>query len=382
MIRLFFAFCILASAGKVVVGQDRPVDRAKIEALARRIEPKLAGKAERLPQYVTFFRKHMVDEPRLYLFDVQAEPDGDRGATLKGFVELNESRTAVAAYLEALGFAPVKNEIELAPVAALSDKRFGFVKTPHALCYEEPGAGLVATDGFLGEPLLVLREQDGNLLVHCGDGYLGWVRAQDVHRVDAAAFNDYLGSPAVNVHVDCTAKSGMSVPAGARLKFVRAEGNQIVAATPTGEELELPAEACENWTPPAKAIESIIANAQKLLGTEYVWGGKTSEGVDCSGLVQVSYARAGFSLPRDASQQFQVGQLTGTRWWTEGMRRGDTMYFVDPQGHVSHTGIYLGNQEYIHACPPRVTTNSFDPKAKNYHQGRRDGFAFARRPLD
>lgn len=382
MIRSAIATACLLLASSPTLAQDRPVDLAKIEALARRIEPTLAGSADRLPQYITFFRKHMVDEPRLYLFDVQAKVSSDHGATLTGFVELRESRAAVAAYLEILGFKPIQNLIEVVPSAALGAKKFGFIKSAHALCYEEPGAGLVATDGFLGEPVLVLREQNGNFLVHCGDGYLGWARAQDVHRVAAADFNAYLDSPAVNVHTDSKAKSGMLVPAGARLKFIRADGDQVIAETPTGEELSLPAASCENWEPPAKAIEAIVANAHKLLGTDYVWGGKTSEGVDCSGLVQVSYARAGFSLPRDASQQFQVGQLTGTRWWTEGMRRGDTMYFVDPQGHVSHTGIYLGDQQYIHACPPKVTINSFDPTAKNFHQGRRDGFAFARRPLD
>ncbi len=365
----------------VAAAQDRPVDRAKIDALARRIEPSHAGVADRLPQYIAFFRKHMVDEPRLYVFDVQAAPAGDRGAALRGFVELRESRNAVAVYLQMLGFDPVDNQIEVLPAADLGEKKFGFIKSAHALCYEEPGAGLVATDGFLGEPVLLLREQDGNLLVHCGDGYLGWAHGEDVHRVDAADFNAYLDSPAVDVHTDCQAKSGMLVPAGARLKLVGSDDEAVIAQTPTGEELSLPAVSCETWQPPTAAIEAIIANARKLLGTEYVWGGKTSKGIDCSGLVQVSYARAGFSLPRDASQQFQVGQLTGTRWWTAGMRRGDTMYFVDPQGHISHTGIYLGDNEYIHAVTPVVTINSFDPKAKNYSQGRRDGFAFARRPL-
>jgi len=372
----------MAAFAATALAQDRPVDQSKIEALARRIEPQLAGAPQRLTEYVAFFRKHTVDEPRLCLFDVQAESHGQQGAALKGFVELRESRTAVAAFLAALGFTPIENHIELAPVAALGEKKYGFINTGHALLYEEPGAGLVATDGFLSEPLLILREQDGNLLVHCGDGYLGWAREQDVFRVDAQTFNDYLAGPAVNVRVDCEAEPGMLVPAGARLKLVRTDGQKVVVQTPAGQELSLPAEACETWDPQTKAIEAIVANARKLLGVEYVWGGKTSQGVDCSGLVQVSYARAGFSLPRDASQQFQVGQLTGTRWWTESMRRGDTMYFVDPQGHVSHTGIYLGNQQYIHACPPRVTTNSLDPKAKNFHQGRSDGFAFARRPLD
>jgi cell wall-associated NlpC family hydrolase len=89
--------------------------------------------------------------------------------------------------------------------------------------------------------------------------------------------------------------------------------------------------------------------------------------------------RAGVRLPRDADQQSTVGRLVGTRWFTSAMRRGDTLYFIDAMGHVSHTGIYLGDGLYVHACSPTVTINSFDPEHKNYHVERHAAWAFARR---
>jgi cell wall-associated NlpC family hydrolase len=136
---------------------------------------------------------------------------------------------------------------------------------------------------------------------------------------------------------------------------------------------------CES---PTAKIDDIVATAQKLLGTRYFWGGRTTEGIDCSGLVQMSYASVGLHLPRDAYQQFYLGQLSATRWHMAGLRRGDTLYFLASDGKIRHTAIYLGNDHFIQAVMPKAKISSFNPKDPEYDAEHRASFAFAKRLLD
>ena len=117
-------------------------------------------------------------------------------------------------------------------------------------------------------------------------------------------------------------------------------------------------------------------------GRAYWWGGKTAAGIDCSGLVQVAYAAAGYQLPRDSNQQFLLGRLIATRWHLAGLHPGDTLYFLGSHGRIRHTGIYIGGDRYLHAQMPVVSISSLNPEHVDYDARRRKSFAFAKRLLD
>jgi hypothetical protein len=358
---------------------DRPVDAAFIAGLAQKIEPELKGSPDRLDQYVNHFRHESTHDARFFAFKVFAEAEGEHGVRLHGYVEFPETRNALVAYFKKLGFDPVDSQLETLPSKELGEKRFGFIKADHSLSYMEPEEREVVTDCLLGEALFLLREEADHFLVHGGDGYLGWVAAKDVHRVDEKEFAKYLDGPRVCVNEDVALKDGVNTPAGSRLKFVREDGDDYVFVTPEGDEHSVSKKSADLRDLPKEKIEAICKGAKALLGTKYLWGGKTSRGVDCSGLVQVSFAGAGLVLARDASQQFDTGKMTGTRWSRAAMRRGDTLYFLNPQGKISHTGLYLGDDKFIHAVSPVVRINSFNPKDKEYDPARHTSFAFARR---
>ncbi len=358
---------------------DRPIEPATIERLAKLAEPDFKGRATHLRQYVDSFRYNSANDARLCVYDVTAEPAGDKGVRLTGFVEFPETRTALTAYFAKLGFAPVESKLETLPAKSLGEKRFGFIKSAHSLSYAEPSEQEIVTDCLLGESLFLLRLEDEHYLVHNGDGYLGFVAAKDILPVDEAAFAKYLKGPRVSVRKDQPESEGVAMLAGSRPKYLRTEGDAHVAQLPTGEEVSLPVAESDLRDSPAEKLDVVCTNAKQLLGTKYLWGGKTSEGVDCSGLVQVAYGNAGVRLPRDSTQQIHMGQLTGTRWSRAAMRRGDTLYFINPQGKISHTGLYLGDDQFIHAVSPVVRINSFNPKDENYDPARHASFAFARR---
>lgn len=87
----------------------------------------------------------------------------------------------------------------------------------------------------------------------------------------------------------------------------------------------------------------ILASAKQALGTPYQWGGTSLEsGVDCSGLVQLSYAAAGIQVPRTSNQQYQALDPR------ERARPGDLLFF-GAGDRATHVGIYLGDRRMIHA---------------------------------
>jgi cell wall-associated NlpC family hydrolase len=87
-----------------------------------------------------------------------------------------------------------------------------------------------------------------------------------------------------------------------------------------------------------------VALAQ--LGTPYVWGGESTAGFDCSGLVQFSYAKAGLTLPRTAQQQFDA-----TPHLPDGAepQAGDLVFFGAGPKAVDHVGIALGDGRMVDA---------------------------------
>ena len=97
-------------------------------------------------------------------------------------------------------------------------------------------------------------------------------------------------------------------------------------------------------TPHMAARQRILTTAERLIGTPYVLGGESPSGVDCSGLVQYSYQKAGIRVPRTAAQQFQAGQPQRK------VLPGDLLFFrTDGSGTISHVGIYAGSGQMIHA---------------------------------
>lgn len=110
-----------------------------------------------------------------------------------------------------------------------------------------------------------------------------------------------------------------------------------------GSEVEFPAVASRRSH---DLRESIALTAREFLNVPYLWGGKSFFAVDCSGFTQLVYKIHEVKLPRDTSQQVEVGEsLT----FVEESRPGDLAFFENTEGKIIHVGIMLENQKIIHA---------------------------------
>lgn len=94
-------------------------------------------------------------------------------------------------------------------------------------------------------------------------------------------------------------------------------------------------------------IDRVVWKAQKQQGKMYRWGGTSPiTGFDCSGLTQYAFKDgAQITLPRTAAEQYQIA----TKIPREQASRGDLVFFRTSGKRISHVGIYLGNNRFVHA---------------------------------
>ena len=108
----------------------------------------------------------------------------------------------------------------------------------------------------------------------------------------------------------------------------------------------------------------IVAQAKKMLGTPYKWGGSGLLGVDCSGFVQYVFRQMGKDLPRLSSQQATAGQRIGL----DKLQTGDLVAWdnSDRNNGADHIAIYIGNGQIIEAARPGTNVRI----SNIYDQGR------------
>jgi len=137
----------------------------------------------------------------------------------------------------------------------------------------------------------------------------------------------------------------------------------VIASAPAQDPVSGAATALANGAPGTAAaapgrIETVLKRALALLGTPYRWGGTTTAGFDCSGLVgYVFRTTLGIELPRVSRDMANTGKLVERSH----LSPGDLVFF-GRRGRVDHVGIYLGDERFVHA--PRtgrdVTVSSMD----------------------
>lgn len=204
----------------------------------------------------------------------------------------------------------------------------------------EPNAGASwTTEVLFGEIVRVFEDRAGWAWVQLeSDGYVGYLPSQcisaEVHAPTHAV--SALGSTLYPA-ADCKSPPLMHLALNAALgvaemgpHFARLAGGGFVPAQHVAK-LHLPA-------------RDYVDVAERFLGSPYVWGGKTQLGLDCSGLVQVSFQACGIACPRDSDmQESELGSPIAVPADLEGLQRGDLIFWK------SHVGMLVDPDTLLHA---------------------------------
>ena len=208
------------------------------------------------------------------------------------------------------------------------------------------------TEALMGERVTVYDEHEGWAWgqLH-SDGYVGFLPSADLGAPGPAATHKVIAIrtfvyPGANLKLPFTGHLALNTEVtvtGLDGDYARlASGSFVFAAHLTEIDTREP---------------DFVAVAERLLGTPYLWGGRTSLGLDCSGLVQTALAAAGIQAPRDSDmQEAQLGTAVEIKPDLSGLRRGDLVFW---KGHV---GIMLDPTRLLHATGHTMTV-SIEPLA-------------------
>ena len=203
----------------------------------------------------------------------------------------------------------------------------------------------VDTQAIFGESVTVYDEHEGWAWAQLNDdGYVGYLPsealgepgAEPTHRVRAIRTFVYPG-PNLKLpyrdYLTLNAKVAVTETEGDYARL--ATGGWAFAAHLNGLD----------------AFETDYAGvAERFLHTPYLWGGKTSLGIDCSGLAQTALSAAGIAAPRDSDMQERaLGTPIGVKPDLGGLRRGDLVFW---KGHV---GLMMDESNFIHATGHSMT---------------------------
>jgi cell wall-associated NlpC family hydrolase len=196
-----------------------------------------------------------------------------------------------------------------------------------------------ASQVLYGETVTVFEEKSGWAWVQAErDGYVGYVPA-DALSAEVPAPTHRISVPGTFIYAE---------PAATALTGFHLGLNALVHVVETGPSFAKL--AGDGFVPVCHLggldtfASDFVSVAERLVGTPYVWGGKTRLGLDCSGLVQTAMHAAGLDCPRDSDMQMaELGTPVEVRRDLAGLQRGDLMFWKD------HVGILTDAATLLHA---------------------------------
>lgn len=319
-------------------------------------------------------------DQRIWYQNVQAEIV-DQTVVLRGEAFFKIPVDGIGRKLHKAGYDhSVIDSVHYLPELFENDLAYGIIIEPYVMGrYTPVNKKQEGTEMLYGEPVRLIREQGDFYQVQSNIGYLGYIPKTSLRLVNLNEWSRYyLGKQAVFAH-NVTLESGQNIMMGTRLPYLGDDHILMADAS----EFSLSQEHYKIIDPAENPLRSeIITSAEQYLGLPYVWGGRSSQGLDCSGFVMQSYGLNNIYLPRDSDEIANVGRIIGFPGWMDAMLPGDLLFFAGGRRLVTHTAIYMGAGKIIHSLGSGVQIQSLNPADPDYSEKLAQRFIFAKRIFD
>ena len=314
-------------------------------------------------------------DPRLIACEVQAVSDG-KMVKINGFSQFRQTDTYIRDTANEV-FGETVVDFNLRILTKAHPLAFHEVKSCGAPFYKQALAKKedMLTEALHGSVVRTYFSRDGFTFAQHPDGYVGYVPSDQLQKTTVDRYLRWKNGECAIVKAPLPL-NGVIVPPAARLirennnvqfadhKWHRVKKSEYRPVNPGSQDFK----------------DSVLKAAESFTHTPYLWGGKTQNGIDCSGFVQTLAYQEGIRLPRDASMQANFGEIVGYLPNYADLLPGDLLFFMNDKAYVFHVGIYLGNHTYIHSSGSQnVVQSSLKPGGPNYMSRYGKTFVFARR---
>lgn len=328
---------------------------------------------------------------RVAIFDVHTT--GEAGQlVLFGKTNLPLARQALIDSLTALNIQFI-DSLRILPTEEIGEKSWGLVTLSVIPLRKKPKySAEMVSQALLGTPVKVLDKRDNWNLVQTPDQYIGWVNASGIKTITAAGLdnwkisNRYIFSQ-INGSVwsepDDKSQPVSDLVLGGIFQVIAKNKNYLKIEIPDGRIGFVKKADClpfHEWASVQPEAKNIISTAKFLLGRPYLWGGLSTKGIDCSGLIKVAYFSQGVILSRDASQQALYGKILMISN-SSIFKAGDLLFFGRNKSHITHVAMYIGDDHYIHSSG-RVKISSLNPHDGDFSSSRKKDLVSASRILN
>jgi len=335
--------------------------------------------------------KRFVPDKRVAVLDVDIQETSSGKVVLKGETSVKEAHDFLLDTLASMQ-VQVIDSVRILPDTVLGDKTWGLVTLSVIPMRSAPKySAEMVSQTLMGTPVKLLDKKGGWYRIQTPDSYIGWASSSGVATCTEAQMAEWKASdryvfsqisgwalaapkadaePVSDLVLGSIVQSEETVNGFLQIKFPDGRAGFVKATEclPIGQ-----------WEAIQPEAANVIATAKKLFGSPYLWGGTSTKGIDCSGFVKTAYFSQGVMLARDASQQARYGEVLSVD--SIDFQPGDLLFFGRSADHITHVGLYIGNDHFIHSSG-RVKINSFNPKDDDYDPDRRGQLVAARRILN
>lgn len=296
---------------------------------------------------------------------------------LRGETTSKEAKSALLSALKQTNYEVLDCMQVLPNTTELGNKTYGVVNVSVCNMRVDPDfSSEMMTQALMGMPVRIL-DLDGWYRIQSPDNYISWVHKVGVHPMTKDELHAWNRAPKIVVtepygfvYTQPNEKSQTvsDVVAGNRLKLEGQKGAFYQVTYPDGrtgfisKRIAMPT---EKWRKDLKYDEkSILETAHRLMGIPYIWAGKSTKGMDCSGFMSTILYIHDVVIPRDADQQAASGKRIDIAPDFSNLQPGDFIFFgrkatADKKERVVHVGMYIGNKRFIHSQGD-IHISSFD----------------------